>query len=474
MRLTGCLSLALLACAAGCQGAGSTAPSKTAGASTAPAGSPGPATTTPVTSTSVTAPVTTGATTAGPGGAGALTGAAGITYYVSPSGVDTNPGTPASPFREIRQALTVVAPGDLVLVADGSYKGFDVNAVNGTAGRPITIQAQGKAALVLATTDRSDNRDNIFITYSSYVIVDGFTSSNGPRSGMRIDNSNNVTARNGTFGTNATWGIFTDFSNDTLLENNECFASGTQHGIYVSNSSARPIVRGNRLHDNAGCGLHMNGDLSQGGVGLIVGALVENNVIWNNGTAGGSGINMDGVQGSTIVNNLLYGNHASGISAYQTDGAAGPSGDLIAHNTIDQAPDGRAAMNISSTAGPLTLRNNVFFQEKTGGYAVSFAAQADVTNTDSDYNILGGAAELTADGGNTLVALAQWQTQGLEVHSFTATLAALFVAPGSDYHLAPGSPAVDTGLTLASVTVDLEGNPRPHGAASDVGCYEQQ
>ena len=29
-----------------------------------------------------------------------------------------------------------------ILVADGTYLGFDVNAINGAAGRPITIQAQ--------------------------------------------------------------------------------------------------------------------------------------------------------------------------------------------------------------------------------------------------------------------------------------------------------------------------------------------
>src|SRR5207249_11420244 len=124
---------------------------------------------------------------------------------------------------------------------------------------------------------------------------------------------------------NATWAIFTDFSDNTLLQNNECYASQTQHGIYVSNSSNNPTVRGNRLHDNYAVGLHMNGDLSQGGTGLITGALVENNIIYNNGVGGGAGINMDGVQNSTVRNNLLYNNHATGIACFQIAGAAGPT-----------------------------------------------------------------------------------------------------------------------------------------------------
>jgi hypothetical protein len=47
-----------------------------------------------------------------------------------------------------------------------------------------------------------------------------------------------------------------------------------------------------------------------------------------------------------------------------------------------------------------------------------------------------------------------------------------FAAPG-DYHLVPGSPAVDRAVG-SSVAVDLEGNGRPAGAASDLGAYELQ
>ena len=78
-------------------------------------------------------------------------------------------------------------------------------------------------------------------------------------------------------------------------------------------SGDNPIIRGN-IHDNHACGLHMNGDASMGGDGVISNALVENNVIYNNGVGGGSGINCDGVTDSIIRNNLLYNNHANGRS----------------------------------------------------------------------------------------------------------------------------------------------------------------
>jgi hypothetical protein len=49
-------------------------------------------------------------------------------------------------------------------------------------------------------------------------------------------------------------------------------------------------------------------------------------------------------------------------------------------------------------------------------------------------------------------------------------------APTGDYHLSPSSPGIDaavpSNLNLTS-TIDLDGNPRPLGAASDSGAYER-
>ena len=65
--------------------------------------------------------------------------------------------------------------------------------------------------------------------------------------------------------------------------------------------------------------------ISQGGSGITRGALIEDNVIYDNGFSGGAAINLDGVQQSRIQNNLLYGNHATGIALFRQDGAAGSS-----------------------------------------------------------------------------------------------------------------------------------------------------
>ena len=408
---------------------------------------------------------------------------AAATYYVSPGGSGPPDGSQAHPFPEIRDALAVAAAGDTILVADGSYKGFTLDGFHGTPAARLTITAQGTGAQVLVTTDRSDNRDTIFLNDCSYITIDGLRSFNANRAAVRIQGSQFITVRNGVFGDNATWGIFTGFSDDLLIENNECYGSVQQHGIYVSNSAKRPVVRGNRIHHNAGCGLHMNGDLSMGGDGIISDALVEKNVIYENGASyGGSAINMDGVQDSVIRDNLLVNNHASGICVYQIDGAAGPKGDVIANNTIVMASNGRYAVQISETAGVNTVRSNVLcnLNSNRGGLAIGSEA-ADTANVDSDYNIFPFEAPYVAtDDWDNRYTLAQWQGRGLELHSFVGKRAELFVNPTTDvatadYHLLADSAAVDAGDDDAATPgeTDLDGKARVAGAHVDIGAYER-
>ncbi len=356
-----------------------------------------------------------------------------------------------------------------MLVADGSYLGFDLDSMAGTVSLPFTIQAVGQGAVVTTTGDRSDNRDTIHVLFSSYVVLEGLRAFNANRAAVRIDQSDHVTVKNGVYGNNATWGIFTDFADDLLLENNECYASGSQHGIYVSNSGDRPTVRGNRVHDNAGCGIQLNADASQGGDGLITGALIENNVAWNNGTAGGAAINLDGVQDSIVRNNLLYNNHASGIACFQIDGTAGPKGMQILNNTIDMAANGRWALLLHASTGTNTIRNNILFNNNPSHGGIVFGDATDVADADSDYNIMDA---VSPDDGGTRIVLATWKGMGHEPHSLSAALVNLVVNPGADYHLKSGSPGIDAGQTQPNVPSDREGRARPVGIGYDIGCYE--
>src|SRR5262249_39914068 len=156
-----------------------------------------------------------------------------------------------------------------------------------------------------------------------------------------------------------TWGIFTGFSADLLVENNVTSRSASQHGIYVSNSADNPIVRGNISWGNAASGIQLNADLSQGGDGIITNALIENNVIYDNVRPGGAAINLDGVQNSRIQNTLLYNNHATGIALFQQNGAQGSKNNVVVNNTILVASDGRWGVLLNGGSTGNTLYNNV-------------------------------------------------------------------------------------------------------------------
>lgn len=389
--------------------------------------------------------------------------------YVSPSGNDSNPGSEALPWRTLQKAANSVDAGDIVTVRAGDYVGFDLRR-DGTSSAPITFKADAGVNIVQRNAVTADG---INLEGADYITIDGFTVNSMPRAGIRSVTNHHVAIRNNHTDSNAYWGIFTGFSDDLLIENNVTSRSVNQHGIYVSNSGDRPTLRGNTSWGNAAAGIHMNGDVSQGGDGIISSALVENNIIYDNGRLGGSGINCDGVQNSQIQNNLIYNNHASGISLYRIDGGGSSRNNVVVNNTVVQASDARWALNIQNASTSNVVLNNILYNNH------SFRGSIDISSDSlpglaSDYNVL--MNRFTTNGGTTVLSLSQWQAAtGQDTHSLVATPAQLFVNPSAnDYHLLATSPALDAGTSQSAPTRDLEQNPRPSGANWDIGAYERQ
>lgn len=390
-------------------------------------------------------------------------------YWVKNGGSDADDGlSVATAWATLVHAAGEVAPGDTVHVLDGSYQGFYLTT-SGTPGAPITFRAEGPNVRI--TANNPITSDGINLEGASHVVIDGFVVNDRTRAGIRAVLGSYVTVRNCKLGWNGRWGILTGFVDDFTAEGNEAHHSEDEHGIYVSNSSDRPIVRNNLVWSNNGNGLHFNGDASLGGDGLIEDALVEGNVIWDNGRGGGSGINMDGGTRSTIRNNLLFDNHASGISLYRIDASAGAKDNLVINNTIVQASDARWAININDGSTGNTVRNNILYNLHPFRGVITIDASSRPGFT-SDHNSV--MSRFSADGGDTVVSLAAWQALGYDAHSFVATPAEHFVAPGSDFHLLPRSPAVDAGSASGAPDVDLDGEPRPVGGGVDLGAYELQ
>jgi parallel beta-helix repeat protein len=390
-------------------------------------------------------------------------------YFVSTTGNDGAAGTTAAPWKTLQHAADEVAAGDHVTVRAGTYSGFYLET-SGTAAQRITFTGEPGAII---NHRNATTPDGINLEGADYITIEGFKVVDIDRAGIRSVLNQHVTIRNNEADHNGRWGIFTGFSNDLLIENNIATRSIAEHGIYVSNSGDRPIIRGNIIHDNNANGIHMNGDASEGGDGTISGALVENNIIYNNGAAGGSGINGDGIQDSVIRNNLLYNNHASGISLYQIDGAEGAKNNLVVNNTVIVASDGRWAMNIQDGSTGNHVFNNIFYNNhpSRGSIDIDPAARSGFQ---SDSNVV--IDRFTTDGG-TNISLSAWRTQtGQDAHSIVvsaATVAALFANfAGNDYHLKTGSLALNAGTSASAPPTDFEGTPRPSGGGFDIGADE--
>lgn len=406
--------------------------------------------------------------------AGSASPCVAATWHVAPTGNDASgDGSPAAPWREIRRALGAVQPGDAIVAADGSYLGFTVENL-GAADAPIVIRAEGTAAEILPTHDRGGqyDPDNIAVWNSTNVVIDGFRSFAAPRAAVRIVSSSRITVRNGVYGNNGIWAVGTTHSDDVVVENCDLYGSRSQHGIYFANSGDRPVARGNRIHHNFGSGIRAFGDSTQGGDGLITGGLFEGNRI--HGNYGGAGLNFNAVQDSAIRNNLIFANPASsGIALFMGEGNIGVAGIAIEHNTIDVPADGKYDLRILGVQGPITLRDNVLYNRNPAKGPFSWGSPADAAATDGAHDIVGGGLWVSTDDEATRQSWASWQAAGHEPGSSVADAAALFVDEArADYHLRPGSPAIDGGLTLASVTTDIEGRRRPAGGAVDVGAYE--
>lgn len=395
-------------------------------------------------------------------------------HYVAPGGSNANSGaSPAQAWATLQHAADALTAGDSVLVADGTYTGFNLMDAHGDPAHVTVFLALGANALI-ATPCTYNHLDGINVENSEWVVVRGFHVTGMPRTGIRTALSDHVTIAWNTCADNGVWGILTGFAEHCLIEHNACSGSIDQHGIYFSNSADDPIIRFNECFDNHDNGIHMNGDASEGGDGIISNAQVYGNVIHGNGTGGGSGINCDGVVNSVFYNNLLYDNHASGISLYRIDGGAPSTGDRVYNNTIINAADARWCVNITAGCTQNEVLNNILIDLHPWHGSITCDASA-LDGFVSDHNLV--MNSFTTDDGDNVLTLAQWQALGHDQHSLIAApLTALFVDPQlPDLHLLGASvQAVDAGSAAVAsvVSTDLDGVMRPVGNGFDIGCYE--
>lgn len=118
------------------------------------------------------------------------------TWYVAPTGSDSNPGTLASPFRTIGKGITMLSTGgDVLNVRAGTYaETIIIWSKNGATGNPIRVQNYTGETPVIDAAGTSTN-SVVSIDSCSYLNFDGFQVKNGGHGGIGVRNSNNVKVR---------------------------------------------------------------------------------------------------------------------------------------------------------------------------------------------------------------------------------------------------------------------------------------
>ena len=229
--------------------------------------------------------------------------AQGNVYYIAPDGDDGAPGTADEPWATLQHAADTVAPGDEVVVLDGTYAGFRLET-SGTAENNIRFRAAGEEAVINVD---GPTGDGIRLQNVSYITIEGFRIENVTAQGIAHRGATpdepvfGLVIRGNTVVSTGAEGMYLSEVADSLVENNT-ITGADNHGIYLANAgSDGTTIRGNDISGSRTAAIHFNGDLSIGGDGIISGLLVENNMLHDNGQ---NGLNMDGVQDSLIQNSL--------------------------------------------------------------------------------------------------------------------------------------------------------------------------
>jgi uncharacterized protein YjdB len=248
----------------------------------------------------------------------AVTTGSGNSYYVSPTGNDSNPGTITSPWLTIQHAASTVAAGSTVYVEAGTYVESINVTVSGTASAPITFVGQTGAIVsgsgLTPSTSQTQGLWNIGSATPagvdvSYVTIQGFTIEN-----YSTSNANACPA-----------GIW---------------ISGASNGIQILNNTVTNITTTSEKNGNA-FGIAAYGTEAS----AINGLVISGNTVYGLKTGNSETVNVDGnVTNFTISNNIIHDNDNIGIDAIGGEGV-GPSGvDFARYGEIS----GNTVYNISA------------------------------------------------------------------------------------------------------------------------------
>ena len=411
--------------------------------------------------------------------------AAAATLHVAPAGSDANPGTLAAPLATPAKALSLAGPGDTILLRSGTYSIAKSLTIT-QAGLSLRSYPGEWARIVAGTTDLT-NLTSVVVVYASRVTLEGLELQGASYYGVKLDDKNGplsgITIRGVYIHHTGRDGIKAQSADGVVIESCEIASTGVRdasnaEGIDVMGSIGA-TVRGNYLHDIATTGIFVKAGTRQ--------AVVEGNRVERTGHAGillGSESAAEYMRNgalheaidSVARNNIVVDTALAGLGSIAGDNVR------FEHNTvINAARTGqavfRAAANEYNTAPRgIVLKNNVMVLAASSSrpmihlnnYAGTIAS--DSNTWFSANGTYGFWRDSTSGPNNYWTSLAQWRS-GMNADARSRTADPL-LNTAQLYRPLPGSPALDTGETLAEVTTDYSGVRRPQGSGPDIGAHE--
>ncbi|HEV2784195.1 MAG TPA: right-handed parallel beta-helix repeat-containing protein [Actinophytocola sp.] len=350
----------------------------------------------------------------------------------------------------IQAAVDAAAPGDTVLVSPGTY----VELID-FLGKEITVESTDGPATTIIDGNQAGTVVTINAGADQTPVLRGFTVRNGSgetgiftQNGPALIEGNRVTGNSICSGAIQAAFSAATIRNNVISGNHPNCSGGVGGGGIAVRGAGTVTVADNLITDNSS-------SFDGGGIALFAAGtpVISNNVISNNSAASfgaGGGISMFNLSDALITNNIIVGNTAGQGGGIYWLVPSGDRGPIVMNNTI--ADNGGSAVIADGFDVAARLVNNIL---------LSSGAQATLHCGDfNDPNppVIEHNDVVNTGGGPRYGGLCTDRT-GLD-GNISADPA--FAAPAAgDYHITPGSPAVDAGRNAGAPTTDIDGDPRP-------------
>lgn len=255
---------------------------------------------------------------------------------------DDGQDCPDADFTAIQAAVSAAAPGDHILVCEGTYHERVLITKS-----DLTLHAQGGPDDVVVDADHLGN--GITISGASGVTVEGFTVRNGHDNDIMLVNANHNTLRRNILTAAMHDGIELFGSSDNVVEHNASIdnLAANACGINLAGGSNRNVVRHNLLQNNEW--------------GIQISASTDNEIFHNHAAENrGNGIrNVGGSSGTQIIGNRVFDNgHTPTPATTGTTNSgirlASGTGIVVARNHAF----GNLTVDIRQEAAQATFTNN--------------------------------------------------------------------------------------------------------------------